>query len=53
MVYLGSLCAKEQWRGIIHRRKHCDVSLFQFGLRLLAYFLHEELPIPVQFSVTI
>jgi hypothetical protein len=53
MVYLGSLCEKEQWRGIIHRRKRCDLSLFQLGLRLLEYFLNEELPIPVQFYVTI
>ena len=53
IVYLGSVCEKDQWRPIIHRRKRCDLSLFQLGLRLLEYFLNEELPIPVQFHVTI
>jgi len=53
LVYLGSLCQKEGWQSIIHRRKRCDVSLFQLGLRLLEHFLNEELPIPVQFHVII
>jgi hypothetical protein len=53
VVYLGSVCEKDQWRPIIHRRKRCDLSLFQLGLRLLEYFLNEEMPIPVQFHVTI
>src|SRR6266496_3519965 len=34
LVYLGSLCKKERWQSIIHRRKRCDLSLFQLGLRL-------------------
>ena len=53
VVYLGSVCEKEQWRPIIHRRKRCDLSLFQLGLRLLEHLLNEEMPIPVQFHVTI
>lgn len=53
LVYLGSLCKKEGWQRIIHRRKRCDLSLFQLGLRLLEYFLNEVLPIPVQFHVII
>jgi Transposase DDE domain len=53
IVYLGSVCEKERWRPLIHRRKRCDLSLFQLGLRLLEHFLNEELPIPVQFHVTI
>jgi hypothetical protein len=53
VVYLGSLCEKTGWRGVIHRRKRCDLSLFQLGLRLLEHFLNEGLPIPVQFYVTI
>ena len=53
IVYLGALCEKEGWRAIIHRRKRCDLSLFQLGLRVLEHFLNEELPIPVQFHVTI
>ena len=53
IVYLGVLCEKEEWRAIIHRRKRCDLILFQLVLRILKYFLNEELPIPVQFHVTI
>jgi len=53
IVYLGSLCEKGGWREIIHRRKRCDLSLFQLGLRVLEHFLNEELPISVQFHVTI
>jgi hypothetical protein len=53
VVYLGSLCKKDGWQGIIHRRKRCDLSLFQLGLRLLEYFLNEQMPIPVQFHIII
>jgi Transposase DDE domain len=53
IVYLGALGEKEGWRERIHRKKRCDLSLFQLGLRLLEHFLNEELPIPVQFHVTI
>ena len=53
IVYLGALCEQEGWREHIHRKKRCDLSLFQLGLRILEHFLNEELPIPVQFHVTI
>jgi hypothetical protein len=53
VVYLGSVCEKEQWRPIIHRRTRGDLSLFQLGLRFLEYLLNEEMSIPVQFHVTI
>ncbi len=53
MIYLGTLCERNKWRAIIHRKKRCDLSLFQLGLRSLEYFLNESLPIPVQFHVTI
>ncbi len=53
VVYLGALCEKEGWQEIIHRRKRCDLSLFQLGLRVLEHFLNEELPIPVHFHVII
>jgi hypothetical protein len=53
MVYLGSICEREGWISIIHRMQRCDLSLFQLGMRLLEYFLNEELSIPVQFYVTI
>src|SRR6266850_2077602 len=53
IVYLGSLCEKEGWRSVIHRSDRCDISLFQLGLRLLEHFINEDLPILVQFHVTI
>ena len=53
IVYLGALGEKDGWRELIHRRKRCDLSLFQLGLRILEHFLNEEFPIPVQFHVTI
>ena len=53
IVYLGSVCEKDQWRPIIHRGKRCDLSLFQLGLRFLEHLLNEDMSIPVQFHVTI
>jgi len=53
VVYLGTFGEKEGWREYVHRRKRCDLSLFQLGLRVLEHFLNEDLPIPVQFHVTI
>lgn len=53
IVYLGSVCEEDRWRPIIHRKKRCDLSLFQLGLRFLEHLLNEEMPIPVQFHVTI
>jgi Transposase DDE domain len=53
IVYLGAVCEASSWRPIIHRRKRCDLSLFQLGLRFLDYLLNEEMPIPVEFHVTI
>src|SRR5207248_9299816 len=49
LVYLGSVCRQEGWGRIIHRHHHCDLSLFQLGLRLLEHFLNEDLPISVAF----
>jgi hypothetical protein len=51
IVYLGALCMQEGVAEIIHRRHRCDLSLFQLGLRLLDYFLNEDLPIPVAFHI--
>lgn len=53
VVYLGALCERDGWRSVIHRRRRCDCSLFQLGMRFLEYLLNEEFPIPVQFHVTI
>jgi hypothetical protein len=53
VIYLGSMCEKERWSPIVHRKKRCDLSLFQLGVRLLEHLLNEEMPTPVQFHVTI
>ena len=53
IIYLGAVCEKDQWSPIVHRKKRCDLSLFQLGIRLLEHLLNEEMPIPVQFHVTI
>lgn len=53
IVYLGTLCEQENWAKVIHRTERCDLSLFQLGLRLLAHFLNENLPIPVQFHIVL
>src|SRR5438094_6348149 len=45
LEYLGSLCQKDEWQSIIHRKKRCNLSMFQLGLRLHDHFLNEELPI--------
>ena len=44
---------KEGLASGMHRSDRCDVSLFQLGLRLLENFLHEDLPIPVAFHISI
>ena len=38
---------------MIHRTERWDLSLFQLGLRLLDYFLNEDLAIPVAFHIEI
>ena len=53
LVYLGTLCKREGWQRVIHRKSRCDLSLFQLGFRLLEHFMNEPLPIPVKFYVTI
>jgi hypothetical protein len=53
IVYLGALCEQDGWVRIIHRGDRCDLSLFQLGIRLLAYFLNEDLRIPVAFYITV
>jgi hypothetical protein len=53
IVYLGALCEQDGWVGIIHRGDRCDLSLFQLGLRLLAYLLNEGCAIPVAFYMSI
>jgi hypothetical protein len=51
MLYMGILAHRDGWVKRIHRGDRCDLSLFQLGLRLIAHFLDEKLPIPVRFLV--
>jgi len=53
IVYLGSICLKDDWVGVIHRGHRCDLSFFQLGLRLLDHSLNQDFPIPVAFHVLI
>lgn len=46
IIFLGVISHRDQWVAIIHRSDRCDLSLFQLGLRLLDYFLTNDLPIP-------
>jgi len=50
IIYLGNLSIQQGWDKIIHRTKRCDLSLFQLGLRLLDYFMNQEMEIPVAFN---
>lgn len=49
LVYLGTFALSDPWRARLHRRHRCDLSLFQLGLRLLAYCLRHHQPIPAGF----
>jgi hypothetical protein len=53
VVSLGALCVQDGWVNLIHRGDRCDLSLFQLGLRLLDYLLHEDFTIPVAFYISI
>ena len=50
IIYLGVMAMREEFYKIIHRTDRCDLSLFQLGLRLLDYFLNQEMEIPVAFN---
>ena len=51
LVYLGVCALRDGWLKRLHRRDRCDVSLFRFGLRLLARCLKDTLAIPQGFLV--
>ena len=46
IIYLGVQASHEHWRSRLHRRKRCDLSLFQLGRRFLARCLREGESIP-------
>ena len=49
IIYLGTLASQPHWRRLIHRTDRCDLSFFQLGLRLLAFWLEDEAPLRVAF----
>ena len=53
MIYLGDLADKQGWRGRIERTDRADLSLFQLGLRFLAYLLNHDLPLFVAFQLNL
>ena len=53
IIYLGLTALREDWVSLIHRSDRCDWSLFRLGLALLDYFLNEDVPISVSFSLEI
>lgn len=52
IVWLGVIAQRKPWLTLIHRADRCDLSLFQLGLRLLDYFLNNDLPILFSFYVS-
>jgi hypothetical protein len=53
IIYWGTLCEKEGWLTIMHRKDRCDLRLFQLGLRTLEYVLNEDFSLPVMFYIII
>jgi hypothetical protein len=53
VIYLGIVAHDDDWVAYIHPRQRCDLSLFQWGLRLLDYLLNHDLPIPSTLRITL
>ena len=51
VIDLGTVAHADAWLPVIHRRRRCDLSLFQVGLRLLDYLLNHDQPIPSSFAL--
>jgi hypothetical protein len=51
MIYLGIWAVSHDWQSYLHRKRRCDLSLFQLGLRMLEQCLNDTLVIPVAFGV--
>ena len=46
VVYLGFHALTPPWQHRMHRGDRCDLRLLRLGMRLLAYCLKENFPIP-------
>jgi hypothetical protein len=51
MIYMGAYALRSGLHKVVHRTHRCDLSLFTLGLRLLEYFMGEEMPIPLVFTL--
>jgi hypothetical protein len=51
MVCLGTEVIRCEWQGVIHRRKRCDLSLFQLGMVWLEHCLNEGWHVPVRLQL--
>lgn len=49
IIYLGTLASQPHWRRLVHRADRCDLSFFQLGLRLLAFWLEDDAPLRIAF----
>lgn len=49
IIYLGTLASQPHWRRRLHRTDRCDLSWFQLGLRLLAFWLEDDAPLRIAF----
>jgi hypothetical protein len=49
IIYLGTLASQPHWCRLVHRADRCDLSVFQLGLRLLAFWLEDDAPVRVAF----
>lgn len=49
IIYLGTLGSQPHWCRLVHRADRCDLSVFQLGLRLLAFWLEDDAPLRIAF----
>lgn len=52
VLHLGVFALQKRWVEQFHRRSRCDISLFQCGLRALAYAIREQLCVPIAFFLS-
>ena len=49
IIFLGTLASQPHWRRLFHRADRCDLSFFQLGLRLPAFWLDADAPLRIAF----